>query len=167
MAVVAAEVPGAELVLAAMRRATARRQAVYAADARYAHLTPVALRERVVGLPARPAPRPGGWWAIGRIVDDVGDLEWRVWMHPQQRLVRMAPRRLPQPPPPVPWRRPDGRYYDGTRRRWVDPAADAAASGDGLVGGAADRLVAGSADGPGGGLEHSPAADASEPAAAT
>ena len=109
-----------------MREAVAVRVAGYRCDERYDRFTLAALMERVVGLPARPQPRRDGWWAIGRIMDDVADLEWRVWMHPERRRLKMAPRRIAEPEIPTPMRRPDGRYYDGARRRWVGPTDEAA-----------------------------------------
>lgn len=117
--------PAPDLVLAAMRRAVAYRVAGYRGDERYDRYTLAALKEQVVGLPGRPRRRRDGWWAIGQILDDLAGLEWRVWMHPQRRTLRMAPHRIPEPEIPTPTRRPDGRYYDGARRRWVAPAADA------------------------------------------
>jgi hypothetical protein len=108
-----------------MRRAVAVRVAGYRGDERYDHYTLAALQEQVVGMPGRPLPRRNGWWAIGTILDDLAGLEWRVWMHPRRRTLRMAPHRLPEPEIPTPTRRPDDRYYDGARRRWIDPAADA------------------------------------------
>ncbi len=120
-------VPASDLVLAAMGRAVAYRVAGYRGDERYDRYTLAALKERVVAVPCQPRPRRDGWWAIGTILDDLAGLEWRVWMHPQDRTVRMAPHRIPELEIPTPTRRPDGRYYDGARRRWVDPAAETTA----------------------------------------
>ena len=111
-----------------MRRAVAYRVAGYRGDERYDRYTLAALKERVVAVPSLPRSRRDGWWAIGTILDDLAGLEWRVWMHPRDRTLRMAPHRIPEPEIPAPTRRPDGRYYDGARRRWVDPVAEAASA---------------------------------------
>ena len=116
----AVSAPPAEVVDEAFRRALERRIDVHRSDDRFRHFSPAALSEQVVGLPS-PPERRGRWWAIGWVQDGITGNEWRVWIDPETRVLRMVirrPARL-QAPPPV--RRPDGRYYDGMRRRWLMP----------------------------------------------
>lgn len=128
-----AATPPADVLAGALRHAAAVRIAAYRQDERYAHYTLAALRERVVTVPLPPRPHGGGWWSAGRLLDDLGGAEWRVWVHPERRRLRLIPRPVLEPRIPVPARHPDGRYYDGARRRWLLPngepvAADASES---------------------------------------
>lgn len=113
--------PPADVLARALRRAAAVRIAGYRQDERYAGYSVAALRERVVAMPGLPRSRPGGWWCAGALLDDLGGVEWRVWVHPERRVLRMAKHELPVARIPVPARHPDGRYYDGARRRWLLP----------------------------------------------
>lgn len=113
-------VPPAELVAEAFRRALERRIEAHRSSSRHRHYSAAALSEQVVALPA-PPERRGRWWAIGWIQDGITGNDWRVWMDPETRLLRMVVRRPPRPDAPPPARRPDGRYYDGMRRRWLMP----------------------------------------------
>lgn len=123
-------VPSAEEVEEAFRRALERRIDAHRSSGRFASHSPSALREQVVGLPA-PPERRGRWWAIGWIQDGLTGDDWRVWMDPESRRLRMVVRRPPRPQSPPPARRPDGRYYDGMRRRWLMPDGSLApAQGD-------------------------------------
>lgn len=122
--------PPADLIARALRAAVAVRIAGYRQDERYTHYTLAALRERVVALPVPPRLRPDGWWSAGRLLDDLGGVEVRVWMHPERRRLRMRAHRLPEPGIPEPARHPDGRFYDGASRRWMLPDGREAASVD-------------------------------------
>ena len=122
------EMPGMETVEAAFRAALSWRLRDCAGDGRYALLSEAALRERVVILPGQPSCR-AGWWSVGALIDDVAHAEWTVWMHPERRVLRLLPRRPPEPAIPPRMTRADGRYYEGMRRRWLLP--DGSLAGDG------------------------------------
>jgi hypothetical protein len=114
------ESPAGETMAAALRIALERRLAATSGDRRYDGLSAAALRERVVVIPELPERR-GRWWRIGGIVDDVAGQEWAVWIEPARRVLRLIPVLQPRPDTTAPLRHPDGRYYDGMRRRWVLP----------------------------------------------
>lgn len=122
--------PPADVLARALRRAVAVRIAGYRQDERYAGYSVAALCERVVAMPSPPRSRPGGWWCAGALLDDLGGVEWRVWVHPDRRVLRMSKRELPEPRIPIPARYPDGRYYDGARRRWLLPDGDEVPAAD-------------------------------------
>ncbi len=122
--------PPADVLARALRRAVAVRIAGYRQDQRYAEYSVAALRERVVAMPGQPRSRPGGWWCAGSLLDDLGGAEWRVWVHPERRVLRMSKRELPVAEIPVPAKHPDGRYYDGARRRWIMPDGGEIPAGD-------------------------------------
>ncbi len=114
-------VPSPEAVTSAVDRAVAYLRAKRRDDPRFAHYRPSALIERVVGLPGRATPADGGWWVVGRVVDQTVDEEPRVWLHPASgrvRLERPTPVARPEPPPT------GGRYFDGATLRWIDPVTD-------------------------------------------
>lgn len=127
---VAPSPPPADLLARALRRAAAVRIAGYRQDERYAQYSVAALRERVVAMPGQPRARPGGWWCAGVLFDDLGGTEWRVWVHPERRVLRLRPREMPEARIPVPARHPDGRYFDGARRRWLLPGGAEVPAGD-------------------------------------
>ncbi|MGI9253032.1 MAG: hypothetical protein ACR2J8_04745, partial [Thermomicrobiales bacterium] len=79
-------------------------------------------------IPGQPARR-GQWWSVGVLADDVAGEEWTLWLNPERRVVRPLPR--PAPQPAIPERRvhPDGRFYDGMRRRWLLPDGTLAPDG--------------------------------------
>ena len=122
----AASPPSPADAAAAVVRAVAYRRRLARADPDCRHLTDAAIQERIVGLTAHARPLRDGWWLAGRVLDGVADAEYLVWLEPASGRVRAAKRRpLPETAPPRP--RLDGRYYDGMRRRWVDPAVEVAA----------------------------------------
>lgn len=49
---------------------------------------------------------------------------------PARRVLRMSKRELPVAEIPVPAKHPDGRYYDGARRRWIMPDGGEIPAGD-------------------------------------
>ena len=93
--------PSATHVADAVARAAAHRRTVRAADPRFAHVSPGALAERVVGLPGRPEPAAGGWWGVGLVVDELTGDELRVWLHPASGRLRIA-RGVDARPPTAP-----------------------------------------------------------------
>ncbi len=120
--------PAPDVVDAAFRAALRWRLQGCSGDGRYALLSSAAIRERVVIVPGLPYRR-AGWWAIGALVDDVAPAEWTIWMHPERRVLRLLPRPTPSPAIPEQTRRPDGRFYDGMRRRWLLPNGSLAGDG--------------------------------------
>lgn len=101
------------------------------ADPAHAGLTAGAIAERVTGIMAPPRPGRGGWWCVGRVLDEVADAEFSVWFMPGARRIGISQRARPAAAPPPPVSSPF--YYDGLRRKWIDAAtgevvADAAAA---------------------------------------
>ncbi len=114
-------VPSPEAAASAVDRAVAYLRLRRRDDPRFAHCRPSALIERVVGLPGQATPAGGGWWVVGRVVDQTVHEEPRVWLHPASGRVRL------ERPKPVAWPEPlatGGRYFDGATLRWIDPAAE-------------------------------------------
>jgi hypothetical protein len=102
------------------------------ADPAHVGLTAAAIAERVAGIVAPPRPGRGGWWFVGRVLDEIADAEFSVWFMPVARRIGISQRARPSAPPAPPVRSPF--YYDGLRRKWIDAAtgeivADAPASG--------------------------------------
>ena len=109
---------------AALERAARHRRARAVDHPGPTRFSEAALRERVVALPCRPRPATDGWWLVGRVLDGVADNEFLVWLHAPSDRVRLKERIVPPPDTAPPPRRPDGRYYDGARRRWIVPGAE-------------------------------------------
>ncbi|MCC6312830.1 MAG: hypothetical protein IT337_02365 [Thermomicrobiales bacterium] len=118
-----ADRPSGTLIAAAMRCALARRRALSTNDPRFAAVSAAAIAERVTGVVVPVRQGHDGWWRIGAIVDDLAEGEWAVWVDPRRRRLRLV--RTPAPPVEeiAPTPRPDGRYFDGFRRRWVQAGA--------------------------------------------
>ncbi len=117
-------VVSAEARTDALRRARALRIAGHRNDCRYQEFTMAALLERVVAIPCHPLTRRDGTVLVGRILDGLADREWEVWVEPHDRLLSMRPIPPLKPEIPAVTRRPDGRYYDGMRRKWVMPGEE-------------------------------------------
>ena len=104
----------------AVVKAVAARRARHRADPAQARLTASAIAERVTGITLPPRHGRGGWWLVGRVLDEVADAEFSVWLIPGARRVgisrRDRPTAMPSPPANSPY------YYDGLRRKWIDAA---------------------------------------------
>ncbi|MCC7024379.1 MAG: hypothetical protein IT338_16255 [Thermomicrobiales bacterium] len=103
----------------AVVKAVGVRRARHRADPAHASLTASAVAERVTGITLPPRPGRGGWWLVGRVLDDIDDAEFSVWFLPEARRIGMSQRERPAaatPPLDSPY------YYDGLRRKWIDAA---------------------------------------------
>jgi hypothetical protein len=121
----------------AVGKAVASRRARHRADPAQARLTASAIIERVTGITMPPRDGRDGWWLVGRVLDDIEDVEFSVWYIPETRRIGLSRRERPAviaPSPPIgmPF------YYDGLRRKWIDsltgevvagPDGDAGTSG--------------------------------------
>ena len=105
----------------AVVKAVAARRARHRADPAQSGLTASAIAERVNGITMPPRRGRGGWWLVGRVLDEVADAEFSVWFIPGVRRVGVSQRQRPEAPPPSP---PVNSpyYYDGLRRKWIDAA---------------------------------------------
>src|SRR5436853_6047950 len=105
----------------AIAKALATRRARQRADPRHARLTAGAIAERVTGMLMPPRRGRDGWWLVGRILDELDDVEFSVWYVPGARRIGLSRRESPAcaaPAPPV----ASPYYYDGLRRKWIDAA---------------------------------------------
>ena len=104
----------------AVVKAVAARRARHRADPAQATLTTSAIAERVTGITLPPRPGRGGWWLVGRVLDEIADADFSVWTIPGARRIginrRERPAAMPSPPANSPY------YYDGLRRKWIDVA---------------------------------------------
>ena len=105
----------------AVVKAVAARRARHRADPVQARLTASAIAERVTGITMPPRRGRGGWWLVGRVLDEIADAEFSVWFIPGARRVGVSQRQrpvasMPSAPVTIPY------YYDGLRRKWIDAA---------------------------------------------
>ena len=107
-----------ESTLAVVKAISARR-ARYRADPAHAGLTASAIAERVTGITLPPRSGRGGWWLVGRVLDELGDAELSVWYMPGARRIGLSQRERPAVVAPAP-PRDSPYYYDGLRRKWID-----------------------------------------------
>ena len=122
----------------AVVKAVAARRARHRADPAQERLTASAIAERVTGITMPPRRGRGGWWLVGRVLDEIADAEFSVWFIPGERRVGISQRQRPVAAPPSP---PVNSpyYYDGLRRKWIDAAtgeviADPRAANPGVAG---------------------------------
>jgi hypothetical protein len=105
----------------AVAKAVAARRARHRADPAQDGLTANAIAERVTGITMPPRHGRGGWWLVGRVLDEIADAEFSVWFIPGVRRIGVSQRARPtaaMPVPPV----NSPYYYDGLRRKWIDAA---------------------------------------------
>jgi hypothetical protein len=103
----------------AVVKAVAARRARHRGDPAQEWLTASAIAERVTGITMPPRRGRGGWWLVGRVLDEIADAEFSVWFIPGARRIGVSQRKrptavLPTPPVNIPY------YYDGLRRKWID-----------------------------------------------
>lgn len=121
----------------AVVKAVAARRARHRADPAQERLTASAIAERVTGITMPPRRGRGGWWLVGRVLDEIADAELSVWFIPGERRVGVSQRQRPMAAPSPPVNSP--YYYDGLRRKWIDAAtgeviADPRAASPGAAG---------------------------------
>jgi hypothetical protein len=104
----------------AVVKAVAARRARHRADPAQERLTASAIAERVTGITMPPRRGRGGWWLVGRVLDEIADAELSVWFIPGERRVGVSQRQRPAAAPSPPVNSP--YYYDGLRRKWIDAA---------------------------------------------
>jgi len=102
-------------------KAVAARRARHRADPTYAMLTVSAIAERVTGITLPPRQGREDWWLVGRVLDEIDDVDFSVWYIPESRRIGLSRRERPvlvtsKPPFDNPY------YYDGLRRKWIDAA---------------------------------------------
>jgi hypothetical protein len=103
----------------AVVKAVAARRARHREDSEHVALTAAAIAERVAGITLPPRRGRGGWWLVGRVLDELDDAELSVWYMPGARRIGVSRRRRPVPAaPPASIASP--YYYDGLRRKWID-----------------------------------------------
>ena len=112
--------PSLEESTLAVVKAVAARRGKHRADPARAGLTASAIAERVTGIMAPPRSGRGGWWLVGRVLDEIADAEFSVWFIPGARRIGISQRARPTVAPAPPVTGPF--YYDGLRRKWIDAA---------------------------------------------
>ena len=111
--------PPIEETVLVVVKAVASRRARHRADPAQAGLTPSAIAERVTGITLPPRRGDGGWWLVGRVLDEIEDADFSVWYIPEARRIGLSRRDRPvlvTPTPPL----DNPYYYDGLRRKWID-----------------------------------------------
>ena len=114
----------------AVGKAIAARRSRHRADPARAGLSKSAIAERVTGITLPPRAGRDGWWLVGRVLDDLDDVEFSVWLMPEARRIGLSRRErptviAPTPPAGLPY------YYDGLRRKWIDSATGEVVAGPG------------------------------------
>ena len=112
--------PSLEESTLAVVKAVAARRGKHRTDPARAGLTGSAIAERVTGIMAPPRSGRGGWWLVGRVLDEIADAEFSVWFIPGARRIGISQRARPTAAPAPPVASPF--YYDGLRRKWIDAA---------------------------------------------
>jgi hypothetical protein len=122
--------PALEESTLAVVKAVAARRGRHRADAANAGLTTSAIAERVTGITLPPRAGRDGWWLVGRVLDDLADVEFSVWYVPENHRIGLSRRErptviAPTPPTDIPY------YYDGLRRKWIDSITGEVVAGPG------------------------------------
>jgi hypothetical protein len=113
----AAPVP--DVCTEAVAKALASVRANHRGNPDLAHMTRSAIAERVTALTLPPRPASGDWWLVGRVLDEIEDVEFSVWFIPEERRIGITRREKPTViAPATPLNMP--YYYDGLRKRWID-----------------------------------------------
>lgn len=114
-----ADPPPAELCAEVVAKVVASLRLKRREDPANAHMTNSAIAERISGLTVPPRPAQDRWWLVGRVLDEIDDVEFSVWFIPETRRIGYTRRLQPTVVAPVtslnmPY------YYDGLRKRWID-----------------------------------------------
>ncbi|MDQ2651512.1 MAG: hypothetical protein M3Z20_00585 [Chloroflexota bacterium] len=111
--------PAPDLCTEAVAKALASIRAKHRGNPDLAHMTRSAIAERVTALTMPPRPARGDWWLVGRVLDEIEDVEFSVWFIPEARRIGITRREQPTViAPATPLHMP--YYYDGLRKRWID-----------------------------------------------
>jgi hypothetical protein len=111
--------PAPELCSEAVAKALASVRGKHRANPDLAHMTRSAIAERVSALTLPPRPARGDWWLVGRVLDEIDEVEFSVWFIPEERRIGITRREQPTViAPATPLNMP--YYYDGLRKRWID-----------------------------------------------
>jgi hypothetical protein len=110
--------PTIEECTTAVAKAVGARRGRHRADPGCAWMSNNAIAERVTGITIPPRPGRDGWWLVGRVLDDIEDVEFSVWYLATPRRIGLTRRERPAVIAPTPPETPF--YYDGLRRKWID-----------------------------------------------
>jgi hypothetical protein len=111
--------PAPDLCTEAVAKALASVRSKHIANPDLAHMTRSAIVERVTALTLPPRPASANWWLVGRVLDEIDDVEFSVWFIPEERRIGITRRAQPTViAPATPLNMP--YYYDGLRKRWID-----------------------------------------------
>ncbi|MCA9862924.1 MAG: hypothetical protein KC432_07885 [Thermomicrobiales bacterium] len=111
--------PASDVCTDAVARALASVRAKHRSNPDLAHMTGSAVAERVTALTLPPRPARGDWWLVGRVLDEIEEVEFSVWFIPATRRIGITRREQPTViAPAAPLNMPC--YYDGLRRNWID-----------------------------------------------
>lgn len=120
--------PAHDLCTEAVAKALASIRGKHRANPDLAHMTASAIAERVSALTLPPRPARGDWWLVGRVLDEIEDVEFSVWFIPEARRIGITRRERPVViAPSTPLNMP--YYYDGLRKRWIDSLTGAIVQG--------------------------------------
>ena len=84
--------PAPELCTEAVAKALASIRGKHRANHDLAHMTRGAIAERVTALTLPPRPASGDWWLVGRVLDEIEDVEFSVWFIPEERRIGITRR---------------------------------------------------------------------------
>ena len=126
--------PASDVCSEAVAKALASIRARHRENPDLAHMTSSAISERVTALTLPPRPARDDWWLVGRVLDEIEDAEFSVWLIPAERRIGITRREQPTVvAPATPLHMP--YYYDGLRKRWIDSLTGEVVAGPGAEGG--------------------------------
>ena len=126
--------PASDVCSEAVAKALASIRARHRENPDHAHMTRSAISERVTALTLPPRPARDDWWLVGRVLDEIEDAEFSVWLIPAERRIGITRREQPTVvAPATPLHMP--YYYDGLRKRWIDSLTGEVVAGPGAEGG--------------------------------
>ena len=125
--------PASDVCSEAVAKALASIRARHRENPDLAHMTSSAISERVTALTLPPRPARDDWWLVGRVLDEIEDAEFSVWLIPAERRIGITRREQPTVvAPATPLHMP--YYYDGLRKRWIDSLTGEVVAGPGAEG---------------------------------